>query len=106
TKYFKGKANNLYRNETKQFESYFITFETGARIEIMRKKGVKNKPKNEVTGYAHLAFSVKSKDNVNQLTETLREAGYLILSEPRLTGDGYYESVVSDPEENQIEITI
>ncbi|WP_242223379.1 VOC family protein [Bacillus cereus group sp. BfR-BA-01380] len=106
TKYFKGKANNLYRNETKQFESYFITFETGARIEIMRKKGVKNKPKNEITGYAHFAFSVGSKDNVKQLTETLREAGYPILSEPRFTGDGYYESVVSDPEGNQIEITI
>ncbi|WP_459502712.1 VOC family protein [Bacillus sp. C1] len=106
TQYFNGTANNLYHNKTKHFESYFITFESGARLEIMRKKGIEDKPNPNITGYAHLAFSVDSEENVNQLTKTLKEAGYPVLNGPRFTGDGYYESVILDPEGNQIEITI
>ncbi|MBJ8029985.1 VOC family protein [Bacillus cereus group sp. N21] len=106
TQYFNGEANSLYHNKAKHFESYFITFESGARLEIMRKKGIEDKPNPNITGYAHLAFSVGSEENVNQLTKTLKEAGYPVLNGPRFTGDGYYESVISDPEGNQIEITI
>ncbi len=76
TKYFNGKANSLYHNEAKHFESYFITFESGARLEIMRKKGIENTPTSDLIGYAHIAFSVGSEESVNQLTKTLQEAGY------------------------------
>lgn len=105
-KYFNGKANSLYHNKTKQFESYFITFESGARLELMRKKGIENKPNLNITGYAHMAFSVGSEERVNELTKVIKAAGYPLLNEPRFTGDGYYESVIGDPEGNQIEITI
>ncbi len=90
----------------KQFKSYFITFEGGARLELMKRVGIEDALQTETIGYAHIAFSVGSKEKVNELTNTLREAGYPVLNGPRTTGDGYYESVVSDPEGNQIEITI
>lgn len=90
----------------KKFESYFITFEGGARLELMRQVGIDDVIKKQTVGYAHMAFSVGSKEKVDQLTDRLREAGYPLLNDPRTTGDGYYESVVSDPEGNQIEITI
>ncbi|MBY0597577.1 VOC family protein [Bacillus bingmayongensis] len=106
TQYFNGKANSLYHNKTKQFESFFITFESGARLEIMRQNGIEDKSSSNLIGYAHIAFSVGSEENVNQLTKTLKEAGYPVLNGPRFTGDGYYESVISDPEGNHIEITI
>ncbi|KAB2460387.1 glyoxalase/bleomycin resistance/extradiol dioxygenase family protein [Bacillus sp. CH126_4D] len=104
--YFGGEENSLYHNPKKQFESYFITFEGGARLELMRQVGIDDNTQTQTIGYAHIAFSVGSKEKVNVLTNTLREAGYPVLNGPRTTGDGYYESVVSDPEGNQIEITI
>lgn len=105
-KYFNGKANCLYHNEAKQFKSYFITFASGARLELMRKTGIDNEPNLDIIGYAHMAFSVGSEERVNELTKTLKDAGYSLLNGPRFTGDGYYESVISDPEGNEIEITI
>ncbi|PEQ10129.1 VOC family protein [Bacillus toyonensis] len=104
--YFNGEANVLYHNPKKKFESNFITFEGGARLELMRQVGIDDVIKKQTVGYAHMAFSVGSKEKVDQLTDRLREAGYPLLNGPRTTGDGYYESVVSDPEGNQIEITI
>lgn len=104
--YFNGEENSLYHNSKKQFKSYFITFEGGARLELMKRIGIEDALQTETIGYAHIAFSVGSKEKVNELTNTLREAGYAVLNGPRTTGDGYYESVVSDPEGNQIEITI
>ncbi|HDR4604504.1 VOC family protein [Bacillus cereus] len=104
--YFNGEENSLYHNPKKQFESYFITFEGGARLELMKQVGIDDNTQTQTIGYAHIAFSVGSKEKVNELTNTLREAGYPVLNGPRTTGDGYYESVVSDPEGNQIEITI
>ncbi|WP_156574859.1 VOC family protein [Bacillus luti] len=104
--YFGGEENSLYHNPKKQFESYFITFEGGARLELMRQVGIDETVQTQTIGYAHIAFSVGSKEKVNQLTDMLRGAGYPVLNGPRTTGDGYYESVVSDPEGNQIEITI
>ena len=104
--YFNGEENSLYENPKKQFKSYFITFEGGARLELMKRLGIEDALQTETIGYAHIAFSVGSEEKVNELTNTLREAGYPVLNGPRTTGDGYYESVVSDPEGNQIEITI
>lgn len=104
--YFNGEENSLYHNPKKQFESYFITFEGGARLELMKQVGIDDNTQAQTIGYAHIAFSVGSKEKVNELTNTLREAGYPVVNGPRTTGDGYYESVVSDPEGNQIEITI
>ncbi|WP_075309386.1 VOC family protein [Bacillus wiedmannii] len=104
--YFGGEENSLYHNPKKQFESYFITFEGGARLELMRQIGIDDNRQTQTIGYAHIAFSIGSKEKVNELTNTLSEAGYPVLNGPRTTGDGYYESVVSDPEGNQIEITI
>lgn len=104
-KYFDGQAGEKYYNPKKEFESYFIGFESGARLEIMRKAGIKDKVKKEVLGYAHLAFSVGSKEKVDQLTNNLEEAGYEVVGGPRRTGDGYYESSVLDPDDNKVEIT-
>ncbi len=107
--YFHAKANTKYRNDKKQFESYFLTFEEGCRLELMNRPDI---PQNindllkEYIGIIHFAISVGSKETVDTLTETLRKAGYPIIGEPRWTGDGYYESVVLDPEQNRIEITI
>lgn len=101
-----GKSNDGYHNKTTDFRSYFISFDDGARLEIMNKPGMEDieKPLNR-TGYIHIAFSVGSKKRVDELTERLRSAGYEVVSGPRTTGDGYYESCVVVIEGNQIEIT-
>ena len=105
-KYFKVTSTKLYHNQKTGFKSYFLTFDDGARIEIMSKSDI-NKEKQENTfGYAHLSISLGSKEKVDEYTETFRKDGYKIVSEPRTTGDGYYESVISDPENNLIELTI
>ena len=98
---------NGYHNKTTDFRSYFITFDDGSRLEIMTKPGLAdlNKPLNR-TGYVHIAFSVGNKEKVDELTEKLRSAGYEVVSDPRTTGDGYYESCVVAIEGNQIEITV
>lgn len=106
-KYFKGIANDKYTNKMKQFESYFLAFEDGARIELMKKPEIlKHDNRLTLFGYAHIAFSVGSEEKVIELTEILRNDGYTIYSEPRTTGDGYFESSILDPEGNLIEITI
>ena len=101
-----GKSNDGYQNPHTGFSSYFITFDDGARLELMNKPVMDDleKPLNR-TGYAHIAFSVGSKVNVDELTEKLRVAGYEVVSGPRTTGDGYYESCIVAIEGNQIEIT-
>lgn len=107
-KYFHATTGKKYFNPTKNFESYFLQFKDGARLEIMSKPGIASNNKDLLTefiGLAHIAISVGSKEMVNILTETIRKGGYLIVGEPRVTGDGYYESVVLDPEGNRIEIT-
>ncbi len=72
----------------------------------MCKKGIENEPNLNIIGYAHMAFSVGNEERVNELTTRLKDDGYSLLNGPRFTGDGYYENVISDPEGNQIEITI
>lgn len=106
--YFGGKANEKYRNEKKGFESYFISFDSGARLELMQMLQIpdsKNDIYEQFIGLIHLAISVDSVEDVNTLTEKLRNDAYEIVGEPRWTGDGYYESVIFDPEYNRIEIT-
>ncbi|WP_088069258.1 VOC family protein [Gottfriedia luciferensis] len=105
-KYFNCQSNSKYHNRIKKFESYFLTFKTGARLEIMRKVGVDQKNNSEQLGWAHIAISLGSMDAVNQMTARLKEDGYHIVSNPRVTGDGYFESVIEDPEGNMIELTI
>lgn len=107
-KYFGATSNAKYVNPTKQFESYFLSFPAGARLEIMYSPQVRQRMKEDLQwcGYAHLAFSAGSQDEVDALTRRLQEDGYHLLDGPRVTGDGYYESVVLDPDENRVEITI
>ena len=107
--YFSAKSNDKYINPEKGFSSYFLNFESGARLEIMHMPLVpksSNDPHKQFTGFIHLAISVGSKENVNTLTNQLAEDGYEILGNPRTTGDGYFESIVLDPENNRIEITV
>lgn len=106
-KYFGAVSGEAYHNPKTNFCSYFLSFGDGARLEIMnRPETVDSEKALARTGYAHIAFSVGSKEKVDQLTETLRKDGYQVISGPRMTGDGYYESCTIGIEENQIEITI
>lgn len=105
--YFNAESNNLYHNTKTGFRSYFLSFEDGSRLEIMNKPNIADMGnKTSRLGYAHIAFSVGSVENVNQLTDKLRSNGFIVSSEPRTTGDGYYESCILDLEGNQIEITV
>ena len=106
--YFGGKSNEKYTNPRKQFASYFLTFSTGPRLELMQMSGIApnpNTPTSQAGGWIHVAFSVGNKEAVDALTERLRQDGHQIVGEPRTTGDGYYESVVLDPDGNRVEIT-
>ena len=106
-KYFQAKANEKYHNKKTGLQTYFLSFpDSGTRLEIMTRPGLsvrEDKSMNE--GFIHLAFSVGSKEKVDELTERLVKDGFRCLSGPRTTGDGYYESVVEDCEGNLIEIT-
>ncbi len=102
--YFNGKSNERYVNPKKGFASYFVTFEGGASLEIMQRTDVTEEKEGLFIGLAHFAFSVGSKENVNNMIELFRKDGYTILGEPRTTGDGFYEGSVSDPDGNIVEI--
>ena len=106
-KYLGGVSNDGYRNELTGFRSYFITFDNGARLEIMNKPSMEDSAKIvNRTGYIHIAFSVGSAEEVDRLTRAFREDGYEVINGPRTTGDGYYESCIIGVEGNQIEITV
>ena len=108
-KYFGAEAGSKYLNPAKGYESRFLSFEGGARIEVMRSstlKPVKHAPGTQRIGLAHLAISVGSIQRVEELTGRLRKDGFEVVDGPRHTGDGYFESVVLDPDGNRIEITI
>lgn len=108
TTYFNGKSNEKYINQTKGFESYFISFDgNDTTLEIMRRIDVresKHDENKEYIGICHFAFCVGSKDNVLELTERLRKNGFKIAGEPRTSGDGYFESVTLDIDNNRVEI--
>lgn len=102
-----AEANGGYHNKTTDFRSYFLTFDGGARLEIMTRPNMADPEKHPArTGYIHIAFSLGSREAVDALTAELRSAGYEVVSGPRTTGDGYYESCVVAIEGNQIELTV
>ena len=107
--YFGGISNKRYVNESKKFQSYFITFESGARLELMAKTGIPHNLNDTVekqhTGIIHLAFGVSTTEEVDAKAVELTSAGFRILSGPRRTGDGYYEFETLDPDYNRLEVT-
>ena len=105
--YLDGTSNDGYHNKNTDFRSYFISFDDGARLEVMTKPEIEemDKPLNR-TGYAHIAFSVGSKEKVDELTARMKADGFEVVSGPRTTGDGYYESCIVVIEGNQIELTV
>ena len=104
--YLGGRSNGGYHNRNSGFRSYFISFDDGARLELMTRPGLVSQEKSaDRTGYAHVAFSAGSKEKVDLLTEEMKNAGYEVVSGPRTTGDGYYESCIVAVEGNLIEIT-
>lgn len=107
-KYFNAEANERYTNPKKGFSSFFLSFESGARLEIMEMDSVPDSsddPYRQALGITHLAFSVGSEKRVDSMTEGFRADGFEVIDGPRWTGDGCYESVILDPDKNRIEIT-
>jgi len=105
--YFDGRCGEKYSNPVRQFESYFISFASGARLELMQMPSIPlslNPVETQFTGLIHLAFSVGSEKDVDRLTDKLRRDGIQVVSAPRRTGDGYYESCILDPDGNRVEI--
>lgn len=105
-KYFKLSCNDKYVNPKRGYTSYFLSFPSGkTRIELMHIANIEDPvSRGNLKGLAHLAIAVDCKEVVDSLTERLRKDGYVITGEPRTSGDGYYESVILDPEGNVIEI--
>lgn len=105
--YFSMKCGEIYINEKKQFSSYFLSFDNCSRIELMHRPDIlKSSDSNSISiGLTHIAISLGSRKSVDLLTEIVRKDGWTISGEPRITGDGFYESVILDPEGNSIEIT-
>lgn len=106
-KYFDAKSNELYHNTKTGFRSYFLSFDGGCRLEIMTRPGLVEEWASDLRyGYIHFAISVGSKETVDELTDKLHHDGYEVVSGPRTTGDGCYESCIIGPENNLIEITV
>jgi lactoylglutathione lyase len=106
---FGATVGSVYENKTKGFKSRFLTFDSGSRMEVMSSSQlhpVEHEPGAQRMGLTHLAFSLGSEAAVDELTEKLRSDGASLLDGPRRTGDGYYESVVLDPEGNRLELTV
>lgn len=102
--YFEGVSNDKYVNQTKGFESYFIRFDNDLSIELMSRIDITNRIDSELLGLCHLAFALDSKQQVLDMTERFRADGQIIVGEPRLSGDNYFESVVLDVDGNKIEL--
>ncbi len=104
--YFEAAAGPRYFNPRRQFESCFLSLAQGARLELMSVPELTGRAEDPRVGLAHLAFATGSESQVDALTARLRSDGYQVLDGPRRTGDGYYESVVLDPDGNRVEITV
>ena len=108
-KYFDGRSNDKYENRNNEFESYFISFDSGARLELMRMPNIpennNDTVENQHLGIIHMAFGVDSPAEVDAKAEQLKKDGFKILSGPRKTGDGYYEFETLDPDNNRLEVT-
>jgi lactoylglutathione lyase len=105
TRFFSCRVSERYDNIKKQFSSYFLSFQSGARIEIMQRSDITENPDKERTGLAHFAIVVGTSEEVDVMTRKLELAGVEVYSYPRTTGDGYYESVILDPDKNKVELT-
>jgi lactoylglutathione lyase len=109
TKYFQAVSNNKYSNPDKGFESYFLSFESGARLEIMSMPGIPANTNDTIKaqhrGIIHLAFGVERMEEVDAKAKEMQQDGFPILSGPRKTGDGYYEFETLDPDNNRLEVT-
>jgi len=107
--YFEGVAGEKYTNPEKKFESYFLQFASGSRLELMKKPGIPANSNNTIVaqhlGLIHIAFGVDTMQQVDEKAEQLKKAGFRILSGPRRTGDGYYEFETLDPDNNRLEVT-
>ena len=106
---FDARPGELYENPRKGFRSYFLSFQDGARLELMSMEGIparEGDPLIQKGGLIHLAFSVGSQAAVDAHCEASRRRGSPILDGPRWTGDGYYEYVMLDPDGNRLEVTI
>ena len=107
--YFGAIVGSKYTNPSKGFESRFLTFQSGARLELMKTSTLRPatyEPGVQRMGMTHLALSLGSETRVDELTASLRAAGFAVEDGPRWTGDGYYESVVLDPDGNRLELTV
>jgi len=105
-KYFNAKSNEKYHNLS-GFSSYFLTFDSGARLELMsHTELISTEVVEKTNGISHIAFSVGDRDEVITLTKRIVDDGYTLLSPPRETGDGYFESCIADPDGNRVEITV
>ena len=102
-KYFGAKSNNGYHNPVKKFRSYFLSFDDGSRLEIMKCDDITELGGIHL-GFHHIAIKLGDKQAVDDLTARMANDGISVISAPRITGDGYYESVVLDPEGNSIEL--
>ena len=107
-RYFNGVPNNMYHNPKTGLKTYILSFEeSDTRLELMTRPEVKIEEEDIYRqGFIHLSFSVGSKEKVDNLTKILNDDGYQVLSSPRTTGDGYYESCIVGPEKLLIEITV
>lgn len=108
-KYFGGISNEKYTNDKTQFQSYFLSFKSGARLEIMFMPNIPENKNDTIgaqhRGIIHLAFGVDTTREVEQKARQLEMDGFKILSGPRRTGDGYYEFETLDPDNNRLEVT-
>ena len=108
-KYFEGRPNDKYINETKNFQSYFLTFKSGARLELMSMPGIPDNLNDTINkqhkGIIHLAFGADTMKEVDEKAKQLQADGFPIVSGPRKTGDGYYEFETLDPDNNRLEVT-
>lgn len=106
--FFDGQSNEMYINPKTQFQSYFIAFESGARLEIMSMPNIPENKNDTINaqhkGIIHIAFSVDTKQEVDAKAALLQANGFELLNGPRVTGDGYYEFVTLDPDKNRLEV--
>lgn len=106
-KYLNCISGELYHNQKTGFKSYFLSFDSGARLELMHKDNIKDAKVDSYTlGLSHIAFALGSQDAVDNMTKRLKDDGFEVISGPRVTGDGYYESAITIIEGNTIEFTV
>ena len=107
-KYFNGQANEKYLNKERHFESYFVAFDSGTRLELMQMPGILQNLNDPVgkqyQGIIHLSFGMENMDMVDEKLIELTQDGFKILRGPRKTGDGYWEFETLDPDNNRIEV--